>query len=106
MFSSGADHVSLVDKVFCLLRESKMKIKKSQTLLNCTQPVKLVGMVYCPKTHRLFPDKTKIEGLINMKIPNNVTELKSFLGGVKYLLHCLNDIQDETVILYAIYVTS
>ena len=101
IFSSAADHVNLVDKVFRLLRESKMKIKKSKTLLNCTQPVKLLGMVYCPQTHRLFPDKTKIEGLVNMKIPNNITELKSFLGGVQYLLHCLNNIQDEIAILYA-----
>ena len=58
-------------------------------------------MVYCPQTHRLFPDKTKIEGLVNMKIPNNITELKSVLGGVQYLLHCLNDIQDEIATLYA-----
>ena len=92
IFSSPADHVNLVDKVFSLLRESKMKIKKSKTLINCTQPVKLLGMIYCPTTHRLFPDKSKIEGLINMKIPSNITELKSLLGGVQYLLHCLNNI--------------
>ena len=100
IFSSPADHPSLVEKVFKLLRESKMKIKKSKTLLNCTQPVKLLGMIYCPKTHRLFPDKTKVEGLTSMKIPANITELKSFLGGVQYLLQCLNDIQDDIAILY------
>ena len=33
IFSSAADHVSLVDKVFRLLRESKMKIKKSKNSL-------------------------------------------------------------------------
>ena len=35
-----------------------------------------------------------------MRIPTNVTELKSFLGGVQYLLHCLDDIKDEVAILY------
>jgi hypothetical protein len=36
-----------------------------------------------------------------MKVTNSVTELKSFLGGVQYFLHCLNNIQDEIAILYA-----
>ena len=53
-----------------------------------------------PADHRLFPDKTKFEGLTSMKIPANITELKSFLGGVQYLLQCLNDIQDDIAILY------
>ena len=76
-----------------------MKIKKSKTLLNCTQPVKLLGMIYCPKNHRLFTDRTKVEGLTNMKIPTNITELKSF-GGVQYLLHFLDNIKEEISILY------
>ena len=35
-----------------------------------------------------------------MRILANVTELKSFLGGMQYLLQCLNDIQDEIAVLY------
>ena len=58
-------------------------------------------MVYCPIKHQMFPDKSKIEGLAKLKIPENFSELKSFLGGVQYLFHCLNDIQDEISILYS-----
>ena len=35
-----------------------------------------------------------------MKIPTTITELKSFLGGVQYLLQCLQGIQDKITILY------
>ena len=57
IFSSAADHSSLVEKDFKILRESKMKITKSKTLFTASEDV----------GYDLFPQNSKYFFLIKQK---------------------------------------
>jgi transposase InsO family protein len=75
------EHVQHLEKVFAVLLEHKLKVKKSK----CTfaqQEILYLGHLISP--NGVSTDRKKVEPILAWKQPQNVKELRSFLGMTGY----------------------
>ena len=100
LMSSRAEHVRLVDKCFELLLAAGYKMKKAKSILFCEGKLKVLGVVFDTKHQRVYADPTKILALKHIDYPASVDQLKSFLGGVNFILETIPGIADDLAILY------
>ena len=48
------------------------------------------------------PDKTKVTDIVNFKRPENVSELKTFLGMASYFRKFIPEFSEHTAVLYGL----
>lgn len=82
IFSSSLEkHVKHVKQVFAVLQKEKLYLKLCECEFGKTA---LVYLGYIVGGGQLKIDPTKIDVIINWPRPQNVTEVRSFLGVVQY----------------------
>lgn len=86
---SEGEHDKILKKVLERARHVGLKFNrtKSKFLL---REIKFIGHVF--NEEGVKPDKEKIKAILEMPIPNNVTELQRFLGIVNYLGGFINNL--------------
>ena len=100
LHSKLKDHPGLVRQCFELLNLHGFKVKKNKVIIHCTTPVRLLGTVYDVKENRIFPDFEKVKALQDLPLPNNLKQLKSFLGSVQFMATMIIDSGPPLAILY------
>jgi predicted aspartyl protease len=75
------NHLDDLKSVFMRLREAKLKLKPSKCHL-FQKEIKFLGHLITDKG--ILPDPNKIKAIMEIKIPDNITKLQSFLGIVGY----------------------
>ena len=79
--TSFENHIDDLKSVFLRLRDAKLKLKPSKCHL-FQREIKFLGHLITDKG--ILPDPNKIKAIMEIKIPDNVTKLQSFLGIVGY----------------------
>ena len=79
--SSWEEHVKHVKQVFDVLQKEKLYLKLSKCEFGKTS---LVYLGYIVGGGQLKIDSTKIDVIVKWRRPQNVTEVRSFLGAVQY----------------------
>jgi hypothetical protein len=99
MSSTPQEHLTHLTHVFKLLDDANMRVnlKKSKFFL---KSISYLGQIVDGASVRVDPDRLK--GLRNMKIPNNVFELRSFLGLAQYYHDYVSDLSAVTAPLHAL----
>ncbi|XP_063823684.1 uncharacterized protein K02A2.6-like [Ostrinia nubilalis] len=78
---SRAAHLLALESIFQRLKSYGLKLKKSKCVFFAKE-VTYLGYVVSKEGTR--PDASKIEGIVKMEQPQNVPELRSFLGTVNF----------------------
>ena len=91
------EHLNNLDKVLTHLKEEGLTLKKEkcQFLL---RKVEYLGHIISPEG--LQPTKTKVRAIKDVAVPQNVSQLRSFLGMVNYYSKFLKDISSKLIPLY------
>ena len=75
------EHVNRLESVFTRFQESGLKLKAKKCFF-AKREVTFLG--HCVNEHGISPDKEKVSAIKNFPKPNNVSELRSFVGLISY----------------------
>jgi len=75
------EHIERLEEVISILHDAGLKIKFSKCQFGLTEIVYLGHLI---NEHGIKPDPKKVEAIINVKEPTNVTEVRSFIGLCSY----------------------
>ena len=91
---------ALLDSCFKLLIKGGYKIKKSKALIHVQQPIRILGIMYNIINKHMHLDHEKTTALSEMDPPNNLKILKSYLGGVQFLVSAMAGCGEYLATLY------
>lgn len=94
-----ADHLNLLYKVFERLDHYGLKLQLSKCTL-CQNKVEYLGFIIDERGVHTAPDK--INAIVNCKVPNNITELRAFLGLVNYYSKFIPNVATKLNPLYSL----
>ena len=94
---SEAEHLEILEKVFERLAKADLRIKKPKCKL-MARSVHYLGHVI--DSEGLHPLPEKVEAIVNAPTPQNVTELKSYLGLLTYYGKLLPNLSSRLTPLY------
>ena len=98
--SKACDGPKVLNRCFKLLTKAGFKVKKSKTIIHVQQPVRLLGITYDIKNKRMHLDHEKTQALSQMKPPSDLKMLKSYLGGVQFLVSAMPGCGEHLATLY------
>ena len=75
------DHLSKVETVLARLREAGLKVNAAKSFF-CTHEIEYLG--YILTREGIKPQPKKVQAILALMPPNNVKELRHFLGMVQY----------------------
>jgi hypothetical protein len=78
---SLGDHLEKLEAVFIRLQYARLKVNAAKSFF-CTTETEYLG--YIPTRGGVKPQKKKIQAILALNLPNNVKELRQFLGMVQY----------------------
>jgi hypothetical protein len=78
---SPEEHLEHLEQVFKVLEDQKLYIRMHKCTFNTTE-VKYLGHIV--GNNQVKPDPNKIEAVVNWAVPENIPQLRSFLGLVNY----------------------
>ena len=84
-------HVKHLQEVFCRLRKADLTLRGHKCCIG-KHELKYLGHVFSAK--RTLPNEDKIEVVRNWAIPNDVTELRRFLGIASYYRRYIHHFAD------------
>lgn len=92
-------HLETIDKVLHILESNGLKIKRNKCKFLANE-VKYLGFII--SKNGLEVDKDKIEAIVSMPPPTNISELKSFLGMVNFYGKFLKNLSSSLSPLYGL----
>ena len=78
---SLSDHLSNLEALFIRLRDAGLKVNATK-LFFCTAETEYLG--YILTRGGVKPQQNKVQAILALNLPNNVKELRRFLGMVQY----------------------
>ena len=75
------DHISKIDTVLTRLRDAGLKVNAAKSFF-CTHEIEYLG--YILTREGIKPQQKKVQAILALHPPNNVKELRHFLGMVQY----------------------
>lgn len=90
-------HLVILNKLFERLCSSGFKLKTNKCFF-MTKEVKYLGFIISAEGIKADPEK--VEGILNIPDPRNVTELRSFLGTVNFYAKFVNNLSTILAPLY------
>ena len=75
------DHISKIETVLTRLRDAGLKVNAAKSFF-CTHEIEYLG--YILTRGGIKPQQKKVQAIIALNPPNNVKELRHFLGMVQY----------------------
>ncbi|XP_049875886.1 uncharacterized protein K02A2.6-like [Pectinophora gossypiella] len=94
---SRMEHLQALQTVFQRLLDNGMKLKKSKCVF-LAEEVTYLG--YVVSRDGIKPDRSKIEAIVKMEQPSNVSELRSFLGMVNFFGRFVRNLSSTLCPLY------
>jgi hypothetical protein len=74
-------HLQKMETVLTRLRDAGLKVNAAKSLF-CTHEIEYLG--YILTREGIKPQPKKVQALLTLNLPNNVKELRHFLGMVQY----------------------
>jgi hypothetical protein len=75
------DHLEILVEVFRRLHEAGLKVNAAKSFF-CTHEIEYLG--YILTRGGIKPQQKKVQAILTLNLPNNVKELRHFLGMVQY----------------------
>jgi hypothetical protein len=75
------DHISKIETVLTRLRDARLKFNAAKSFF-CTHEIEYLG--YILTRGGIKPQQKKVQAILALNLPNNVKELRHFLGMVQY----------------------
>ena len=99
LYGKRSEHLDLIREVLEKFAEYGIHInlKKCQFMAD---EVTFIG--YIINKQGVKPDKTKVTDIVNFKRPENVSELKTFLGMASYFRKFIPEFSEHTAVLYGL----
>ena len=99
LYGKRSEHLDLIREVLEKFAEYGIRInlKKCQFMAD---EVTFIGHII--NKQGVKPDKTKVTDIVNFKRPENVSELKTFLGMASYFRKFIPEFSEHTAVLYGL----
>lgn len=90
------EHDAVLQKVLQRLQDNNLTVNTNKCIFNTTK-IKFFGYVF--SNEGVHPDPSKVNSIINLKSPETVAEVKSFLGMINYVGKFLPNLSENTQLL-------